>query len=191
MNCFTLNSESFSLLASVKWRFLATFLIASALLAACSPTFNWRAASLDIEASTLAAMLPCKPDQAVRSVVLGTNTLSLHMLGCEAGGATFTVAGAQVAEPALLSPTLAAWQSAMAVQLKASAPGALERLALPGATAVAGSGRQSLAGAAANAQVAWFARGLTLYQAAIYTQDVNTKLPADTVDSFFEGLRLP
>ena len=140
-------------------------------------------------------MLPCKPDQATRSVVLGvgggTNTLSLHMLGCEAGGATFTVAGTQVAEPALLAPTLAAWQSAMAFQLKASKTGALQSMALPGATAVAGSGKQSIHGAAASVQVAWFARGLTLYQAAIYTQGANTKVPADAVDSFFDGLRLP
>jgi hypothetical protein len=67
----------------------------SLLLAACSPTLNWREVQLDT--AGVQALLPCKPDHAVREVQLAGATHSMEMLGCEAAGATFTVAVLQVA----------------------------------------------------------------------------------------------
>jgi hypothetical protein len=129
-------------------------------------------------------------------VPLGTQTLLLHMQGCEAGGATFTLAGTRVAEPALLAPTLLAWRESTLRQVQAGSPSAEQPVALAGATPVPGSGRLSAAGRAPDGsalglQVVWFARGLTLYQAAIYVQGGNPRLPADASDAFFSALRLP
>ena len=60
------------------------------LLVACSPTFNWREVALDNAPVTV--LLPCKPDHASRMVPLAGATRLMAMVGCEAGGATFTVA---------------------------------------------------------------------------------------------------
>lgn len=58
-------------------------------LAACTPTFNWREVGFDQAGVT--AVLPCKPDRGTRPVQLAGQSLNLSMLGCEAGGAMFTV----------------------------------------------------------------------------------------------------
>jgi hypothetical protein len=46
------------------------------------------------------ALLPCKPDRGERMVPLAGAPRQMVMAGCEAGGATFTVAVVNVAEPA-------------------------------------------------------------------------------------------
>jgi hypothetical protein len=74
----------------------ATYLIAlSMLLAACSPALNWREVRPDT--ADVRALLPCKPDHAAREVQLAGASHSMEMLGCEAAGATFTVAVLSVA----------------------------------------------------------------------------------------------
>ncbi len=64
--------------------------MAAGSLAACTPTFNWREVGFD--QAGVSAVLPCKPDRGSRPVQLGGQGLTLSMLGCEAGGAMFTVA---------------------------------------------------------------------------------------------------
>ena len=59
-------------------------------LSACTPTFNWREVRFDQAGVT--ALLPCKPDRAVRVVQLAGQQVSTNMAGCEAGGAMFTAA---------------------------------------------------------------------------------------------------
>lgn len=63
--------------------------LAALSLAACTPTFNWREVGFDQGGVT--AVLPCKPDRGTRPVQLAGQSLNLSMLGCEAGGAMFTV----------------------------------------------------------------------------------------------------
>jgi hypothetical protein len=59
-------------------------------LLACTPTFNWRDVSFEQAPAT--ALLPCKPDRGSRPVELAGHKLTMHMAGCEAGGAMFAVA---------------------------------------------------------------------------------------------------
>jgi hypothetical protein len=59
-------------------------------LSACTPAFNWREVRFDQAGVT--ALLPCKPDRAVRVVQLAGQPVSTNMAGCEAGGAMFTAA---------------------------------------------------------------------------------------------------
>jgi hypothetical protein len=59
-------------------------------LLACTPTFNWR--DVSFEQAPVTALLPCKPDRGSRQVPLAGQQLTMHMAGCEAGGAMFAVA---------------------------------------------------------------------------------------------------
>jgi hypothetical protein len=59
-------------------------------LSGCTPTFNWREVRFDQAGVT--ALLPCKPDRAVRVVQLAGLPVTTNMAGCEAGGAMFTAA---------------------------------------------------------------------------------------------------
>ncbi len=60
-----------------------------AVIAGCTPAFNWRDVSFDQAGVT--ALLPCKPDRGTRAVQLGGQAVQMSMAGCEAGGAMFTV----------------------------------------------------------------------------------------------------
>jgi hypothetical protein len=71
----------------------APYLVAVTLLAmtsACTPAFNWRDVSFDN--LPVAALLPCKPDRATRTLPIAGAPRAMVMAGCEAGGAMFTVA---------------------------------------------------------------------------------------------------
>ncbi len=70
-------------------------------LAACTPAFNWR--EVGFEGLPVNALLPCKPDRGQRMVplaALGGAQRPMVMAGCEAGGATFTVAVLNVQDAA-------------------------------------------------------------------------------------------
>lgn len=80
------------------------------LLAACNPALNWR--ETRIKDTALVAMLPCKPDAGARVVPLGGRNVSLHMTGCDAGGATFAVAHATIDQASTAPAVLAQWRAA-------------------------------------------------------------------------------
>src|SRR6478736_5364667 len=90
--------------------FAAALLTATAALAACSPTFNWR--DVRAEPTSLKAMLPCKPDKGAREVPMAGRKVSLEVLGCDTGGATFAVLFADIGEPARAGEVLAQWRVA-------------------------------------------------------------------------------
>jgi hypothetical protein len=69
---------------------LIVFMVMTVSLLACTPTFNWR--DVSFEQAPAGALLPCKPDRGSRQVQLAGKPLMMHMAGCEAGGAMFTVA---------------------------------------------------------------------------------------------------
>jgi uncharacterized protein involved in propanediol utilization len=81
-----------------------------ALLAACTPTYNWR--DVRFEGANLTALLPCKPDRATRELPIAGQMRQVHMMGCEAGGAMFTVAYAQLANEQEALALLPAWKAA-------------------------------------------------------------------------------
>lgn len=141
-------------------------LAATALLAACSPALDWRDVAVPV--ASLTASLPCKPEQVQRSVELAGQPVELRMTGCEANGATFAVACAALAEPALAGAALAHWRAAVWAGMQAPAPGQpgapqdtpfvpTGALELPQSVRSVGAGRQPN-GDAVHAQAAWFAR---------------------------------
>lgn len=164
-------------------------IVGAALLAACEPTLNWRQVATDD--ASLTAMLPCKPDRASRDVTFAGEHLSVHMMGCEAGGATFAVSYAEVAGPGEAEKVLSRWRDATLANMQASAPrqsafvprGAL---ALPSSVQVVAVGRRA-DGLPVLAHGAWFARGHQVYHAVVYAD----KLAPEVAETFFSGLSLP
>ena len=78
--------------------------------AACTPVFNWRDVGFD--GTPVGALLPCKPDRGERTVPLAGVPRQMVMAGCEAGGATFTVAVVNVAEPSKIDAVKAELRAA-------------------------------------------------------------------------------
>src|ERR1700761_8045790 len=92
--------------------------LALAVLAGCSPTFNWR--EVPVGDDGVVALLPCKPDRASRRIPLGSEAVPVEMVGCAAGGATFAVARATAGSPAQADSWMKAWRAATREQLGAA-----------------------------------------------------------------------
>ncbi|MES2183341.1 MAG: hypothetical protein V4505_02245 [Pseudomonadota bacterium] len=178
-------------------RRLALLALGAAAVAACTPALNWREFSMP--PSRLLALMPCKPDEAMRSVQLDGRAVDMHLAGCDAGGATFVVGWLAVAPPGQVGPLLGAWQDATLTQAGIAAgpdapagrafvpPGAL---AVPQSVRLAAQGRHP-DGKPLALQAAWFAAGGGTTPQALFAA-VYGDLPAggDAADTFFAGLRL-
>lgn len=156
-------------------------------LAACSPRFNWREVRPDNTA--LSVLLPCKPDQAQRKVPLGGQPTELAMLGCDAGGATFAIAVATIAQAGQLGPALVGWQTATLANLQAGSPqsapiGISGAAVYPPALRVIASGRRA-DGRSVQSQAAYFSHGSQVFQAVIYAE----KIEPEIADTFFASLK--
>lgn len=174
--------------ALLPWPALAV----AALVAACSPTFNWR--EVPVAESGLVALLPCKPDRADRALPLGAESVRVDMTGCEAGGATFAIAHASTSGPAQAEAWLNAWRASTRAQL-GSAAAAESAAAVQRATATPAPLRlevPEVPPGAAPVQILWFAQSqkdgtVALYQATVLGKPSSAEAPK----TFFEGLRLP
>jgi len=174
------------------------FVTAVALVAitACSPVFNWR--EVRLEASGLTALLPCKPDRAARDVVFDTDQVVLRMAGCEAGGATFTIAYAIAHDATQACAWLTAWKAAMTNKLQAQTSVETQvemrgAAAAPAPIQLKAEGNDT-EGRKTPAQVWWFTQAaqsgqpgeVLLYQATMLGQPSEI----DASATFFENLRL-
>ncbi len=167
----------------------------AATIVGCSPTFNWRDVRLDSRAGPLAALLPCKPDQAERPVSFdGGPAVPLSMIGCSTGGDTFTLAHLAVADPLEAAAALAQWRAANRARLGGaeSQPvafrlaGTLELPASGGATIET----RDPAGQPLRQRAAWFARAgsggaVELFQVAM----LGATIERGVADTFFSSLR--
>lgn len=159
-------------------------------LAACSPSLNWR--EVRPEGTRLNLLLPCKPDKAQKVVPLGGRATPLSMLGCDADGATFAVAVADVGDAAQAGPVLAQWQALTLANMKA-APASLQPLTLKISGAAAGlavsrvqAQGQRADGAAVSTQAAYFAQGSQLFQVVMYAPTI----APEVAETFFSSLKL-
>lgn len=170
---------------------LAALLLA---LAACSPALNWREVRPDN--TQLSLLLPCKPDKAEKTVPLGGQPTTLAMLGCDAAGATFAVAVADLGDPVRVAPVLAQWQNLTLAHMKAGPVGSgagasqLLPLQLPGAAAQPAPVRvlaqgQRADGSAVRGQAAYFAQGSQVFQAVIYAPQITP----EAAETFFSSFK--
>lgn len=166
--------------------FSAAITLGAALLAACSPPLNWR--EVRVAPSALKAMLPCKPDKAVRQVPMAGRAVDLQALGCEAGGATYAVLFAELGDASRAGEALAQWQAATLANMRGASaqesafypPGAVR---LPQSLQVRATGQRP-DGSKVQSQAAYFAQGRHVFQAVIYAD----RIKAETAEPFFAGL---
>lgn len=162
------------------------------LIAACTPTFNWR--TVRAESAPVQALMPCKPDRAEREVPLGGLNATLHMLSCDTGGLTFAVAWVDAGDAARAALALQAWRRATLVAVHADPamvddPAAQWPAALAGSDNALGlqaSGRDPR-GEPVNVRALHASQGRWLVHAAIYGHAIEPE-PAAT---FFEGMKWP
>ena len=170
-------------------RFLTLSMAALLVLAACSPAFNWR--EVRPENTRLSLLLPCKPDKAQKVVPLGGRPTTLSMLGCDAGGATFAVAVADMGDASKAASVLALWQNLTLANMKA-APGTAQSMSLnisgassePAAVRVLAQG-QRIDGAGVSGQAAYFAKGTQVFQVVMYAP----KIESEVAETFFSSLK--
>jgi hypothetical protein len=158
-------------------------------LTACSPAFNWR--EVRPENTRLSLLLPCKPDKAQKIVPFGGQPTVLAMLGCEAAGATFAVAVADLGDAAKAAPVLAQWQSLTLANMKAEpSTNQVLPLRLPGAAAeppplrVLARGQRT-DGIAVTGQAAYFAQGSQVFQVVMYAAQITP----DVAETFYSSLK--
>lgn len=161
--------------------------LASALVA-CAPSVDWR--ELRPESFQLAVALPCRPSSSARALVLAGQAVQMTMLACSEHGMTFAIGSADVSDPARVGAALAALPAAIAAKLRG-------RVASDAAARVVGMTPQPEArqvrlvgqrpdGVPALAEVAVFAYGTRVYQAAV----LGERLDADLTRTFFASLRV-
>lgn len=155
-------------------------------LQACSPSLNWR--KVRPETASLSLLLPCKPDRAQRDVPLGGRPTPLSMLGCEAEGATFALAVADIGDASEAAAVLSQWQSLTLAHMQAGTS-SLSAIKVQGAAVspppvrVVAQGRQA-DGSPVQGQAVYFVRGSQLFQAVIYAP----RISAEAADTFFGSL---
>ena len=91
--------------------------VVTLIAAACTPAFDWR--SVRLPETQLVAQMPCRPARFQRDEVIAGTRLRLFMLSCEAGGVTYGVATADVADAGRVEAVLAALASGAASTLRA------------------------------------------------------------------------
>lgn len=138
----------------------------------------------------LRALLPCKPDKGSRTVPMAGRQVELHVLGCDAGGATFAVLSGDIVDPLQAGEVLAQWQGATVANLQGAVarerPFALAK-ALPLAQSLRVTAKGTRAGGAmVDGEAAYFARGSRVFQAVVYAE----RMPGEAAETFFAGLRL-
>ncbi len=158
------------------------------MLAACSPTFNWR--EVRAQPTALTAALPCKPDKDTRNVPMAGRSVSLQALACDSGGATFAVLFAELGDAGAAGDALGQWKAATLSNMRSTRArespfvpaGALS---LPQSVQVVAAGQRA-DGTPVESHAAYFAHGRHVFQAVIYAG----RLKPEMAEPFFSGIRL-
>lgn len=189
------------------WTLYATAtlaLCALSALSACSPTLNWRDVRPD--GTRLSLLLPCKPDKVQKTVPLGGQPTVLRLLGCDADGATFAVAVADLGDASTAAAVLLQWQNLTLVNMRAPLPGERPVSASPDAPAtpatevlplklkgvnatspavlVKARGRRA-DGTRVMGQAAYFSQGAQIFQVVLYAD----RLKPEVSEAFFSSLQ--
>lgn len=160
-------------------------LLLIAMLAGCTPTFNWREVS--VEPAGLQSLFPCKPQKSRRAAAGGAGPES-ELLSCRAAQWTFAVAYSSLGTGTDPGRALAAMRSALLANTDGRETRS-QRITISGtsgeAIRLAIRGR-SAGGAPIELQAQLFAHGGTVVQASILG---SSPVAAEVADSFFESLR--
>jgi hypothetical protein len=157
-------------------------------LGACAPVLDWR--EVRPTGTQVQLLLPCKPTSQQRTVSLAAMPVTLTLQACQAGGLTWALSHADVANPARVAPALIELKAA-AVSKMGPPSTAWAAWVTPGATPNAQSGLARFAAQGPDKQavqmhVAMFAHGTRVFQAAVLGQAV----PDEAANAFFSSLRV-
>lgn len=156
------------------------------LLAACTPTFDWR----DVRPAGTGAKLlfPCKPTPETRTAKVAGSAVRMTMWSCTAGGATFALAHADVGEAGRAAGLVTDLLRGQVTNLQAQA----SPVAPPKVPGLAASGlRFRLEGRLPDGgplqqRLFYFQRGAHVFQAAVLGAVVDEA----SADTFFESVDL-
>lgn len=156
---------------------------------ACAPALDWR--EFVPEGTDINVSFPCRPDRHARDVTLAGARAKMEMLACSANDTTFALAFIDVADPARVGATLAELRATATRNLDAVSPAAMPLL-VKGMTPNEQAARLTIAGkrpdgTAIRAHVAFFARGLRVYQATV----IGAGPERPVVDTFLGALKFP
>ena len=84
-------------------------------LAACSPALDWR--EVRPPDSGLQALFPCKPEHMQRDITLAGGPVTVALMACTTGGATYALMHAGVGDPARVTPVLQQLRAAAAANV--------------------------------------------------------------------------
>lgn len=159
----------------------------------CTPALNWR--QVKAGDAQVQLLLPCKPDQATRDVVLYAGgrevSTTLMLQGCDAGGLQFTFGQMSLPSGVTSTEALAAWRLASLAPLKASPSEALPEVwQLKGVHIVPQPVRTRVSTDAHQVQWVWFVHVDKIYQAAVYGKPKDKSLP-EAAETYFSGIQLP
>jgi hypothetical protein len=174
-----------------------------ALGAGCSPSLNWREVRLPASQG-LVMTFPCKPEPQQRLVQLpglSGPPVQLHILACEADGATWAISHFDTHSPERWVRALALWQSSVLANL-AVLPGqavaqkqGLAAFEVPGSTPhpdavtwwATGQRPVSLKASEPVAVKVWhFAKGMQVFQASVWAPSLQPDDPRLT--TFAKGI---
>jgi len=164
------------------------------LVAGCSPELNWR----EVHVEGMAALLPCKPDAALRHVPLGGQDVAMDMLGCEAKGGLFAISHVRLNDRQAVDVARAQWRQQALASLQTRSVQELSFRLIQGASGHSGQVRVEPStewvaaqgvrpgGSPVEARLLWLAQGNDLYHVAVYADQISD----DAVEMLFSGLRL-
>lgn len=166
-----------------------TLTVLLALLAACSPSLDWR--QVRPEGWGLVAAWPCRPSTQVRQVTLAGSAVAMSLMVCSAGPHSFAIASADMADPARVGPALAALGEAARINVQ----GVVESeraAAVTGMTPQPAARWWQLRGQLADGQpvreqVLVFAHGMRVFQATL----VGPVAAESLGKTFFDAIELP
>lgn len=155
-------------------------------VAGCSPALNWR----QVPIGSIHAMLPCKPDHAKRSQILGEHTLEITMMGCKADGALFAISFIQAKTPEQARTIMHSWKAASLSNMQAKNTIDLQNPNISQARQIVVQDQLYIQvngadakGKATQARLKWMVAGSQLYHWAVYTDEIK----ADSVEPLFEN----
>ena len=157
-------------------------------LTACAPVLDWR--EVRTPGAAVVALMPCKPVAQQRQLNLAGARVVVSLQACSAGGLTWGLVSADVADPALLGAALDELLAASARNVSARVTGG-DAFAPPGSTPNARSRRARLAGTLPDGsrgqlESAVFTHGTWVFQATV----LGEKADAEAADNFFSSLRV-
>jgi len=160
---------------------------AFALLAGCSPEFNWR--EVRIEPGGFQVLMPSKAEQLTRQVPLGDEALSMHMTGSRVGPVSFTVTVVELASATEEASALALDRMEQAM-LRNIGGRVLERSNLSLTPSAVALGMRAQ-GQAQGKPIMMWARFFRWQDYAVQAVVLGGEADGDKAETFFGSLRLP